>query len=60
MKNYRVFIFDMGHVNAVVVFDAVDDEAALNEAKKQFPEEQRELWEANRFVARLSPEPANG
>jgi hypothetical protein len=60
MKSYRVFVFEMGHVNAVVTFETASDEAALNEAKMHFPEEQRELWEADRFVARLNPETQTG
>ena len=56
MKSYRVFVFDMGHVNALVEFEAADDAAAIEEAKKHFPEEQRELWEGQRFVTRQNPE----
>jgi hypothetical protein len=56
MTTYRVFIFDMGHINAVVEFDAPDDETALKQAKAHFPGEQRELWEGTRFVARLPEE----
>jgi hypothetical protein len=56
MKSYRVFVFDMGHVNALVEFEVADDAAAIEEAKKHFPEEQRELWQGQRFVTRLNPE----
>ena len=56
MKNYRVLVFDMGHINAVVELSANDDDAAITEAKKHFPTEQREVWELNRFVIKLQPQ----
>jgi hypothetical protein len=56
MKSYRVFVFDMGHVNAIEEFEAAGDEEAIAEAKKHFPQEQRELWELSRFVARIEAE----
>jgi hypothetical protein len=56
MKSYRVFVFDMGHINAVVEFSAADDDAAIIVARNHFPHEQRELWEADRFVTKLQPE----
>ena len=31
MKNYRVLVFDMGHINAVVELSASDDDAAITE-----------------------------
>jgi len=55
MRSYRIFVFDMGHVNAVVQFEAADDDAALEKAKKHLPEAERELWEGDRFVKRLAP-----
>ena len=58
MKNYRVLVFDMGHINAVVELSASDDDAAITEAKKHFPTEQREVWELNRFVIKLQPQEA--
>ena len=56
MKNYRVLVFDMGHINAVVELSASDDDAAITEAKKHFHTEQREVWELNRFVIKLQPQ----
>ena len=56
MKTYRLIVFDMGHVNAVVEFEAANDEEAQVEAKTHFPAEQRELWQDQRFVAVLPPE----
>ena len=56
MKNYRVLVFDMGHINAVVELSASDDDAAITEAKKHFSTEQREIWELNRFVIKLQPQ----
>jgi hypothetical protein len=38
MTTYRVFIFDMGHINAVVEFDAPDDEPPSNKQRRIFPE----------------------
>jgi hypothetical protein len=58
MKNYRVLVFDMGHINAVVELSAGDDDAAIAEAKQHFPTEQRELWELSRFVIKLQPQEA--
>jgi hypothetical protein len=46
----------MGHVNAVVEFEAADDDAAITEARKYFPEQQRELWHLDRSLKRLQPE----
>ena len=54
MRTYRLIVFDLGHPNAVVEFEAADDAAALEEAKKHFPDQHRELWEQRRFVGRLS------
>jgi len=56
MKSYRVFVFDMGHVNAVKEFEAPSDEEAIAEAKTHFPQEQRELWELSRFVSHIAAE----
>ena len=58
MKNYRVLVFDMGHVNAVVELSAIDDDDAITEAMKHFPTEQREVWELSRFVTKLHPQKA--
>jgi hypothetical protein len=35
MKSYRVFVFDMGHVNAVKEFEAPSDEEAIAEARRR-------------------------
>jgi hypothetical protein len=56
MKSYRVVVFDMGHVSAVEQFEATGDEEAIAKAKTHFPQEQRELWELSRFVARIAAE----
>jgi hypothetical protein len=52
-KNYRVLVFDMGHVSAMELVEAENDEAAITQAAAIFPNEEREVWESNRFVARL-------
>ena len=57
MKNYRVLVFD-GDINAVVELSASDDDAAITEANKHFPTEQREVWELDRFVTKLRPQEA--
>ena len=43
----------MGHVSAMELVEAESDEAAIAQAAAIFPKEERELWESNRFVARL-------
>jgi len=58
MKNYRMIVFEMGHIKAVVELSAKDDAAAITEAKNHFPTEQREVWELNRFVTKLQPQEA--
>jgi hypothetical protein len=52
-KSYRVLVFDMGHVSAMELVEAENDEAAIAKAEAIFPKEEREVWESNRFVARL-------
>jgi len=51
-----VFVFDMGHINAVVEFEAANHEDALVLAKEHFPEAHRELWQLDQFAKRLYPE----
>lgn len=56
MKVYHILIFDSGHVNATYVITARDDEDATEQTKKKFTgNDDVQIWEQRRFVARLMP-----
>jgi hypothetical protein len=56
MKEYRVYIFDYGHVNASHSVMAADDADAIEQAKaKYLADNDLEVWEDRRFVVRLKP-----
>jgi hypothetical protein len=57
MKTYRILVFDYGHVNASHAIEAADDEAAITAAREFLKANDLEIWERDRFVARLKPEP---
>jgi HJR/Mrr/RecB family endonuclease len=57
MTTYRVLVFDYGHVNACHIVQASTDDDAVKAAQAlEFPGHV-ELWERDRFVARLNPAP---
>lgn len=51
MKEYRIFIFNMGHINASHVVSADDDVAAVIAAQAYFDGHGLEVWDGKRFVA---------
>lgn len=55
MTTYQVLTFDMGHVNVIELVEADDDATAIEHAQSLFVDCERELWQANRFVLRLTP-----
>jgi hypothetical protein len=55
MKTYRILVFDYGHINASHTIEAADDEAATAAARKHLIGSDLEVWERERFVARLKP-----
>ena len=59
MKTYRILVFDYGHINASHIVEAADDDAAIKAAQEFLKANDLEIWEHDRFVARLKPqEPA--
>jgi len=56
MKEYSIYIFDYGHINASHVITATDDADAIEQAKaKYLAANDLEVWEQGRFVVRLKP-----
>ena len=55
MRTYRILIFDYGHINASDVIEAEDDAAAITAARAILKANDLEIWERERFVARLKP-----
>jgi hypothetical protein len=52
--HYRVYCLDgAGKVAAAEWIEADDDEAAIGDVKRTHPNEQCELWEGRRLIARL-------
>ena len=56
MKTYRILVFDYGHINASHIVEAADDDAAIKAAQEFLRANDLEIWEHDRFVARLKPE----
>ncbi|MEW6452189.1 MAG: hypothetical protein AB1490_16145 [Pseudomonadota bacterium] len=56
MKTYRILVFDYGHINASHIVEAADDEAAVKAAREFLKANDLEIWERDRFVARLKPD----
>lgn len=56
MRTYRILIFDYGHINASETVEAADDEAAIKAAREFLKSHDLEIWERDRFVARLKPQ----
>jgi len=56
MKTYRILVFDYGHINASHLVEAADDDAAIKAAQEFLRANDLEIWERERFVARLKPE----
>ncbi len=56
MKTYRILVFDYGHVNASHSVEAADDDDAIKAAREFLAANDLEIWERERFVARLKPE----
>jgi hypothetical protein len=57
MPRYRVLVFDYGHVNACDIVEAETDRDAVHTARTLGHPGHVEVWEQDRFVARLEPEP---
>jgi len=56
MTTYRILVFDYGHINASETIEAADDDAAIRTAREFLKANDLEIWERDRFVARLKPE----
>ena len=56
MKTYRILVFDYGHINATEIVEAEDDAVAVKAAREFLKANDLEIWERDRFVARLKPE----
>ena len=56
MKTYRILVFDYGNINASHIVEAADDDAAIKAAQEFLQANDLEIWEHDRFVARLKPE----
>jgi len=58
MPTYRILVFDYGHINASHTLGAKTDDDAIKAAQElQIPSDV-EVWERDRFVARLKPQQA--
>jgi hypothetical protein len=58
MPTYRILVFDYGHINASHTVEAATDGDAIKAAQElQIPSDV-EVWERDRFVARLKPQQA--
>jgi hypothetical protein len=56
MKEYSIYLFDSGHVNATYMITAANDDDAIQQAKEAYLESfHLDIWEGRRFVARLKP-----
>jgi len=56
VSEYRVLIFDYGHINASHTIVAKTDEEAIQEATKFLDSNDIEIWQDRRFVKRLKPQ----
>ena len=56
MTTYRILVFDYGHINASETIEAADDDAAIRTAREFLKANDLEIWERDRFVARLKPQ----
>lgn len=56
MKTYRILVFDYGHINASHIVEAAEDDAAIKAAREFLKANDLEIWEHDRFVARLKPQ----
>jgi hypothetical protein len=55
MPTYRILVFDYGHINASHTVEAKTDDDAVKAAQELLSPGDVEVWERDRFVARLKP-----
>jgi len=55
MKPSRILVLDYGHINASHTIEAMDDTAAIEAAREHLVANDLEVWDGERFVARLKP-----
>jgi hypothetical protein len=58
MPTYRILVFDYGHINASHSVEAKTDDDAIKAAQEMQIPSDVEVWERDRFVARLKPQQA--
>jgi hypothetical protein len=58
MPTYRILVFDYGHINASHMVEAATDGDAIKTAQELHIPSDVEVWERDRFVARLKPQQA--
>jgi hypothetical protein len=56
MAEYRILVFDYGHVNASHTITARDDADAIEQARALLQGHDLEVWQQARFVRRLKPQ----
>ena len=56
MPTYRILVFDYGHINASHTVEAKTDDGAIKAAQELRIPSDVEVWERDRFVARLKPQ----
>ena len=56
MPTYRILVFDYGHINASHIVEAKTDDDAVKAAQDLQAASDVEVWERDRFVARLKPQ----
>jgi hypothetical protein len=56
MPAYRILVFDYGHINASHTVEVATDGDAIKAAQELRIASDIEVWERDRFIARLKPQ----